>query len=186
MCRLPSWAVLAMGLAVVAAPAAASSSNAPEFYLNTRGVLSCTACHDSSAPDSGPGGVRVGGVPDAYVPGQKYPIRVVVSHPGFKKWGFLLSATNQDGQQAGKLISSDPAIDLKVSAGVTFAKQSYNGTDSFGAARSWSLVWQAPASGSVKFSAQGVAADGSGHVKGDFCYSTRSRIVPAARAVAAD
>lgn len=160
----------------------ASSSNVPEFYLNVRGTVSCTACHSGAAANTGGGAVRIEGLPEQYVPGQKYTVRVVISHAGFKKWGFLLSSTDAGGRQAGQFITDDPAIDVKVSGGVTFVKQSFNGTDSFGASRSWSVVWKAPASGRADFAAQAVAADGSGSVRGDFAYHAKTSLAPAATA----
>ena len=140
----------------------------------------CTACHIGAQPNSGGGSVRIEGLPAAYVPGQKYAVRVVASQTGFTKYGFMLAATNSTGEQAGKITANDNAVDLKMSNGVTFAKHSFNGTDAFGASRSWSVVWTAPASGSVKFAVQAVAANGSGNVIGDFAYSTETTVSPAA------
>src|SRR5262249_51696876 len=145
--------------------------NPPEFYFNTQGTVSCTACHAGAAVNSGGGALKIEGLPDQYTPNQKYTVRVTISHAGFKKWGFMVSSTDDNGKQAGQFISNDTQIDLKTSFGVTFVKQSYNGTDSLGASRSWTFEWKAPASGIATFSAQGVAADGSGNTVGDFVYS---------------
>lgn len=172
--------VLLTGI-LTATAALASSSNVPELYLNVNGTVSCTACHRGSEPNTGGGSVRIEGLPEQYVPGQKYTVRVVISHASFKKWGFLLSATDGNGAQAGQFITDDTQVDVKVSGGVTFVKHSFNGTDSFGASRSWNVTWKAPASGAVKFDAQGLAADGSNNSVGDFTYKTDLTVTPAAQ-----
>lgn len=172
--------VLALIAGILTASAAlASSSNVPELYLNVNGTVSCTACHRGSEPNTGGGSVRLEGLPEQYVPGQKYSVRVVMAQPGFKKWGFLLSATDANGKQAGQFLTDDTQIDVKVSGDVTFVKHSFNGTDSFGASRSWTVTWKAPATGAVKFDAQGLAADGSNNSVGDFTYTTSVTVNPA-------
>ena len=182
MNRIASFVLLAGILTATAAQA--SSSNPPDFYLNTSGVVSCTACHRGSEPNTGGGSLKIEGLPAQYTPGEKYTVRVTISHPGFKKWGFMLSAMDAAGKQAGQFISNDPQIDLKTSFGVTFVKQSFNGTDSLGASRSWTFQWKAPATGNVTISAQGLAADGSNNSVGDFTY-TASQSISAGAAAAA-
>lgn len=166
---------LIAGLVTVSA-ALASSSNVPELYLNVAGTVSCTACHAGSAPNTGGGSFRIEGLPEAYVPGQRYTVRVVIAHAGFKKWGFMLSATDAGGKQMGQFITDDPAVDVKVSGNATYVKHSFNGTDSFGASRSWTVQWQAPAAGQVVFDAQGLAADGSNNSVGDFTYTAKQTL----------
>lgn len=166
-------------IASLAVSAQASSSNSPEYYRGVQGVVSCTACHiGGGAANSGPGSMRIEGMPAVYVPGQRYPIRIVVAQTGFKKWGFQAWAADSDGKQSGKILSADPSMDLKISQGMTFVKSSLNGMESLGPVRSWSFVWEAPASGTASINAQGVAADGSNNVNGDFSYSTTATSAP--------
>ena len=174
-----SFVLTAFACLLTATAAVASSSNVPELYLNVNGTVSCTACHRGSEPNTGGGSVRIEGLPEQYTPGQKYTVRVVIAHPGFKKWGFLLAATDADNKQAGQFISDDTAIDMKVSGGITFVKHSFNGTDSIGASRSWTMTWKAPAAGAVNFNVQGLAADGSNNSVGDFTYTNKLTITPA-------
>jgi len=167
--------VLLAGI-LTASAALASSSNPPDFYLNTQGVVSCTACHRGSEPNTGGGSVKIDGLPDQYTPGQKYTVTISIAHPGFHKWGFEAGAMDAEGKMAGAFISDNPTIDLKTSLGVTFVKQSFNGT----AASSWTFVWKAPASGQVKFDVQGLAANDSGNSVGDFTYTASKTMTPAA------
>src|SRR6266849_9869010 len=73
--------------------------------------LACTACHSTSALNSGSGSVKIllqsGPV---YIPGVKQRIAVQVSDPNQQRWGFELTArlnSDLENGQAGDLTPVD-------------------------------------------------------------------------------
>ena len=128
---------------------------------------SCTQCHVGTV-NSGPGSVTIA-VPEFYTSGGTFPIRVTVSDPDQRRWGFELSARIQSGPQAGRqaghLIPGDDGFSqlLGSSNGIQYIGHTTLGTRSGTTAgsASFNLQWQAPdvSAGPVIFHAAGNAAN---------------------------
>jgi hypothetical protein len=135
--------------------------------------------------NSGEGSVRILGLPSAWLPGETYDLQVIVSHPTQIRWGFELSATGSNGDQAGDLI---PAPDgrTRVQIGAVNGKQvQFIEHSSLGSALGSSNVfrfsYQTPADpnfGNIRFNVAGNAANGNGAPTGDFIYATEVIVPP--------
>ncbi len=142
------------------------------------GEDTCLSCHDSQALNAGRtlgGTFQIEGVPENYVPGQDYDLKVVISHPGQSRWGFELSArVAEDGQQAGILEPVDALSQVKRARNIEYIEHTESGTQngSTGSVE-FRFRWTAPnpALGPVLFNASGNAADGDGSTAGDFIYT---------------
>src|SRR5258705_3513019 len=90
-------------------------------YTNAPGDLgNCTACHDTfHDPNVGPGSVRMTGVPAVYTPGQQYTVSVIVQQSNRQRFGFQLTAPDQNGDRAGTVASmgSDTQVNPVTGAG---------------------------------------------------------------------
>jgi len=140
----------------------------------------CTACHTTNALNSGPGSVRIVGLPSAWLPNETYRLQVIVSDPIAIRFGFELSATgvaNRD--QAGVLIPStdgrtqilEATIDGKV---IQFLEHTSLGS-TIGSSNVFQFTYVTPADpnfGSIRFNVAGNAANGDGTNRGDFIYAT--------------
>src|SRR5215470_7665104 len=94
-------------------------------YTNAPGDLgNCTSCHDTyHDPNVGPGSVRMTGVPLVYQPGQEYIVAVVVQQANRQRYGFQLTAIDQDGNRAGTL--SEIGSDTQVNSATGFGGRQY-------------------------------------------------------------
>src|SRR5207237_2328863 len=99
------WAVVYL---LIFSQALHAFSSGPPANRNGVGGVFCTLCHRTYELNSGQGSVEVLGLPSAWVPGETYTLQVIVSDPTAIRWGFELSATGANGDQAGQLI---PASD---------------------------------------------------------------------------
>ena len=83
-------------------------------YTDAPGDLgNCTACHDTyEIPNVGPGSVNLTGAPAVYSPGQQYTLSVTVQQNNRHRFGFQLTALDQNGNRAGTVapVSSDSRI----------------------------------------------------------------------------
>jgi hypothetical protein len=121
------------------------------------------------------------GVPDQYIPGQDYPITVVLGQQGQSRWGFQLAARFQaDGSQAGNLVVTDSEnTQIRVSdSGVQYISHTSLGTQEGtpDGPVSWRFDWIAPddpSLGTVELDAAGNAANGDHTPQGDFIYTTQ-------------
>ena len=110
VCRaLPlASAVFVTAVFVAAGPAtpraAAYADGAPPGFSGGFGESSCDACHFEAAVNTPPGRVTLTGVPERFVPGERYPLTITLSRPGMMIGGFQLAARlDGDGTQAGTL-----------------------------------------------------------------------------------
>lgn len=156
------------------ADTAAYAEGAPQGFSGGFGEQSCHACHFHGEIDSGPRRVALAGVPEHFVPGERYPLTITLPRPGMKLGGFQLTARfKDDGRQAGTLAPAPDAeerIAVEAQGEVQYAGHRRNGTALAApdTAR-WSLVWTAPkAVRPIVFHVAATAADGDGTVEGDF------------------
>jgi hypothetical protein len=151
-------------------------------YTNAPGDLgNCTSCHDTfHDPNVGPGSVRMTGVPAVYTPGQQYTVSVIVQQGGggIQRFGFQLTALDQNGNRAGTLapLGSDAQVNSETGVGGRqYIEHTEIGTFPNGtASRTWQVRWTAPSTdiGTVRFWFAGNAANGNGTNQGDYIYTS--------------
>src|SRR4051794_1592711 len=153
----------------------------------------CTACHIGTGLNKGSGSVKIVLPGDnTYTPGIQQHIRVEVSDPAQRRWGFELTArlgSNLTNGRAGDLTSTDSNTQVKCetrtcsSTSVQFITHTLSGTrlgTTGGAA--FEFDWTPPSSnvGKVVLYAAGNAANGSNTESGDHIYTTSVELTPAA------
>jgi len=151
------------------------------------GQLNCTDCHTGNPLNAAGGTLSIEGLPAQYNPGQTYPITVRISKSGQQRWGFQLSARfASGGAQAGTLIVTSAATtQILTQSNIQYIEHTSQGTQSGAAQGTWTFNWQAPspASGAVRLSVAGNAANGNGSNSGDFIYTASATTNPAAEAL---
>ena len=142
------------------------------------GEDTCLSCHDAQPLNFGRslgGTFQIDGVPENYVPGQAYDLRVAISHPGQSRWGFELSArVAEDGRQAGLLEPVDPLTQVKRARNIEYIEHTESGSQNGSTGTvEFRFRWTAPdpALGPVLFNASGNAADADGSTAGDYIYT---------------
>ena len=213
---LLSAVVLAVGIGtkLSESPAAARSltplplsrTAAPAFGA-VPAEITCTVCHRDSAgtassllnlnnPTTG-GKIEILDLPNSYVPGQEYTLKVAVSQiePSAVKFGFQLVVLDTTGNSTGTLTDVDAT---RTSVTATPAAPNYNGTtriylSHFTSAApqtgtvatsvnrsEWSFKWKAPATrvGKIGFYAAGNVTNGGGSNAGDQIYTTSGLLTP--------
>lgn len=148
-------------------------TNAPNDLGN------CTACHDTSLVDTGPGSVRINGLPVVYEPGKLYTFSVTTAQNGRVRFGFQLTAIDQLSKRAGTLANADSNLTKILSetgfGGRQYIEHQQAGTmAAVGGSRTWQLKWTAPATdiGAVRFYVAGNAANDDGENGGDQIYTS--------------
>lgn len=141
------------------------------------GNKNCTECHGSYAVNSGPGVLELQGLPEAYAPGQSYPLRVSLTQPDRSLWGFELTVIREDDLlQAGDLAAVNPTH-VQISAGPgderDYAKHRGPGTQEGEPSGEWDLLWTAPAvgAGPIRVYVAGNAANNNGSSTLDYIYT---------------
>ena len=148
-------------------------------YTNAPGDLgNCTACHDHNLLNSGPGSVKVDGLPSIYEPSQTYPFTVTTAQSGRIRFGFQLTAIDTSFNRAGALTSVDGTTQVLPQTGLggrQYIEHTEQGTlSSIPGSRTWQMKWTAPDSdiGTVRFYFAGNATDNSGKQDdNDFIYT---------------
>lgn len=165
----------------------------------------CTVCHNLNQANDGNGQIEILDLPDFYVPGQTYPLRVrlsstaTVEYPD-RKWGFELTAVYQiNGLGAGTWnIPVTPPDSLRLAyyastSSHTFKTRGYVTHTSpstykgWSSPCEWSFSWVAPPSdsGTVIFLVAGNAANGDSASAGtdDHIYTNRDTVLSQALVV---
>lgn len=152
------------------------ADGAPQGFSGGFGESSCDACHFESAVNTQPGRVALTGIPERFVPGERYPLTITLSRPGMIIGGFQLTARlDGDGTQAGTL-APGPGEEkrIKIDTGrIQYANQRIDGTGLAepGTAK-WTVVWTAPNTpGNVRFHVSANAADKDEAARGDYVYT---------------
>ena len=148
-------------------------------YTNAPGDLgNCTACHDHNLLNSGPGSVKISGLPAIYDPGHTYTFSVTTAQSGRIRFGFQLTALDTSFKRAGTLASVDGSTQVIPETGVggrQYIEHTEQGTlSSIPGSQTWQLKWTAPDSdiGTVRFYVAGNATDNSGKQDdSDFIYT---------------
>ncbi len=160
--------------------ALASASGPSPSHTDAPGEANCTVCHVDFPVDSGPGSVKIAGVPRIYLPGQQIPVTVTTSQKDGVVYGFQLTAIDSEGRPAGTWTLQD-TIQTQIMEGFVgpnlrqYVEHTFAGIvpTTFGS-KSWTITWNAPSQpvGKVSFHAAGNAANGDGETSGDFIYTT--------------
>ncbi len=173
--------IQALALVLFTAAVAYAKVTGPDAgYTNAPGDLgNCTSCHDTfHDPNVGPGSVRMTGVPAVYAPGQQYTVAVVVQQANRQRFGFQLTALDQNGNKAGTLaqVGSDSQVNSETGAGGRqYIEHTEIGTFPNGTgSRTWQVRWTAPSTdiGTVRFWFAGNAANGDGTNQNDYIYTS--------------
>jgi hypothetical protein len=161
------------------------AEGAPPGFTGGFNEQSCHACHFHADVNAAPGKLTIVGVPERFVPGERYPLTITLTRPGMTLGGFQLTARFKDGgAQAGTLA---PAPDEKARIGIDLqADVQYAGHRREGATLAatdtarWALVWTAPkVAAAVAFHLAANAADGDERVEGDYIHTTVVEASPA-------
>lgn len=171
-------------LCLVAAPLMAFPTGAPAGHTAAPGEPACNACHRSFPLNPEGGFVRVETV--NYKPGQRQTLRITVSHPESRRWGFQIAArwAKDPTQNVGTFRA--PSSDVQVIADGAYMTHTLAGTRSNAGAgqKTFEVEWTAPDGADdsdVIFFAAGNAANdnatgaGTGS-SGDRIYTTQTRI----------
>ena len=154
------------------------------------GGLACTVCHTSFPLNDDSGGsvtIRT----NAYTPGVKQLIEVIVNHPTAIRFGFQLTARvmSDETQAAGTFTADDnirvrcaPAgADAPCNGALEFAEHKQPTTNAGNPGpRTFIIEWTPPATdvGPVVMYAAGNAANNNGAPTGDHIYTTKATIAP--------
>jgi len=166
---------------------------APARVAGGFGGDTCLACHwEFDDTEDSVGALKVEGIPETWVPGERYTLDIEVKRPGMAVGGFQLAArfaadTTQAGtfripeQESGRIAVLDEG-------GLLFAQHTEAGIpadEEAGVAR-WSVIWEAPGeaghgtdapgSGEVVLNVSAVAGDGDRSQMGDYVYSAEFRV----------
>jgi len=156
-------------------------SNKPPTRTGAPGVpdqgQNCLSCHGSSSS----GTLVIQNLPIQYKIGQKYAISVKLSQVGRQRWGFVLTALDQNRNRAGILESIDGNTQVFRSGERQYIGHTSGGT-AVGKANSntWIFSWTAPQVnvGKISFYASGNAANNNSWTSGDNGYKTQTTIEP--------
>ena len=152
--------------------------------------VNCTVCHAGSALNDPAGDFDILDVPDTYVAGNTYTLRVRLNcahdPPPVEplKWGFQLTAARADSGLGAGTFTVGPGLWIRTYAATStsvFRTRAYVEHDADGTHTGeggpveWSFNWTAPspATGTIHFFAAGNAANGDGVQGGDHIFTAR-------------
>lgn len=152
----------------------------PLAHTGGFGEPTCLQCHMDGELNEPGGTVTITGLPPRYQPGQRYTLRIAVSHPELRTAGFELAARYESGpdsaRQSGTLaIDGDGAkVSTDEASRVQYAHHLRLGTTPLrpGNGR-WIVAWTAPSapSGPVVFHVVANAANDNDSPMGDHVYA---------------
>lgn len=146
------------------------------------GEGTCAGCHFG-----GPlgGQLRIDGVPDFYSPSQEVDVTVNLTQAGRVRFGFQLTAIDDQGNAAGEIIVTDAARTQLRSGNFgghdrTYIEQNQTGSSGTGGT-SWTFRWRAPSTnvGRVTFYVAGLTANNDSTSIGDSTYLSQRSLNPA-------
>lgn len=171
---------------VAVAFSAAHDVGPPPGVSGGFGEPTCLNCHTGEPLNAYGGSVRVEGLPDAFEPGQSYPLAVVLSAEGTVLAGFQLTARYADGGRAGDPAGVLSPLDGRVTVtsgetGQPYLHQTQAGSiPESDTGTSWMLEWRAPdAGGPVVFNVAANSANGDQSPLLDLVYASEVRVEPA-------
>ncbi len=160
------------------------SGGPADGYTGAPGENTCMLCHEHGPDD---GEMAILGLPVCFAAGETYDVTVSLADPGQQRWGFELTAVDDDDNGAGNFTITD-AVNTQLSdnnpeTARDYVKHTstgtYNGT--MDGPVTWDFQWTAPSDdvGRVTFFAAGNAADGDGTPAGNYIYSVSTETLQA-------
>ncbi len=180
-------------LALAPIMALANVTGADPGLTGAPGESTCTECHSGTRINGGGGSIAInlpGGA--TYTPGVKQHIRVKVSDPSQRRWGFELTA-RANRSQAGDITSTDANTQVECANGrlapcsspsaVQFITHTLAGTRlGTTSSATFEFDWTPPSAdvGTITLYAAGNAANGNNQDTGDHIYTTSVNLAVAA------
>ena len=181
-CALAWVVAVLLAIGPASRPAGAYAEGAPAGFTGGFGEQSCDGCHFDKALNEKPGQLTIAGIPERFMPGERYTLTITLARPAMAVAGFQLAARLENGgAQAGTLTpgpGEEKRVKVETQSNIQYVNQRVEGSAPAepGTAR-WSLVWTAPpAGGTVLIHAAANAADKDGSTRGDFVYTTVARV----------
>ena len=134
----------------------------------------CNQCHSGADLNSGAGAFTVF-APSVYNPGQTYTLLIELQDPSAQRWGFEITALDENLNGAGTFSAINNEVQVSTSGNVEYAKHTSTGTaPGQTIEKSWQVEWTAPATnvGPVRFYAAGNAANANSPSSEDTTYTT--------------
>tara|TARA_B100000902_G_scaffold220944_1_gene209824 strand:- start:1242 stop:2036 length:795 start_codon:yes stop_codon:yes gene_type:complete len=130
-------------------------------------VSTCKDCHYSG---NGNGGTITSNIPSSgYIPGQTYTITTTIQDTGIFKFGFEITAEDNNGNKRGNFLITN-SNETKAINNMKAVTHTFSGTSGQNT-KSWNFDWQAPgfasSTGSVTFYASFIAANSDNSNTGD-------------------
>ena len=145
------FATAAAFVLLMANPSLGNSIRPPVGHTGAAGEQDCRACHMGGPVNPDTGRLTLEGVPDRYMPGQRYVLTVTLIYPDMDRAGFQLSARFPDGPgksgQAGNFLGQNNRVQVVAdqTSEIQYVQHSEPGLDLTAPAEaSWRFVWQAP------------------------------------------
>ena len=160
-------------IAVSTSSVFAYSSGPPDGLTGAPGEGNCTQCHAGNSLNAAGGSLMLT-VPEVYTPGEMYEIIVNLSRSGQSRWGFEMTALNDNGARAGTLAKSDGNTQVTEANSKQYIKQTTPGSAAGTRDRNqWTFNWTAPNNdvGQITFYAAGNAANNADFTTGDYIYT---------------
>ena len=177
-------AVLVLTGAAAFVPRPRTAEGPPLGFTGGFGEPSCAACHIGADVNAFDGRVTLDGLPEAYTPGRAYTVTVVLEAEETSVAGFELAARYGagalHGRSAGTLAGLDHRVGVTDSAGITYARQTREGSPAESDdGSSWSLSWTAPSDGGpVTFNVAANSGNADNSPLSDLVYTTEVTVPP--------
>jgi len=138
----------------------------------------CTACH-SGTPQNASNWISTDIPGNGYVGGETYMVSATGTHAGVSKFGFELTAEDQNGNKVGTIQVTNSTESQLANNGKSITHTAQGNTPS-GDSKTWDFEWTAPEDvpGDITFYAAFNAANGNGGTSGDVVYLTSSTYGP--------
>lgn len=153
----------------------ASSSGSPGGRTGSPGdgEQNCSGCHFGSTTQV-EGWISTEVPAAGYIPGETYLIAATGTHTGVVKFGFELTAEDENGNKTGTLTLADP--NTKLTNNEKAVTHSATGTTPNGNTKTWVVEWTAPEGeeNTIGFYAAFNAANGNGANTGDVIYLSKT------------
>lgn len=181
---LPIYAVLVLLFLTSTDSVFAFSFGPPEEKTGApnEGTCADAGCHAGNNLNDPDGLLMLAAIPETYEPNQVYEIIVSLARDGQSRWGFEMTALDENGASAGSFEAADATnTQLKDANSKQYimhtAAGSAQGTND---ENQWTLKWTAPDAdiGPITFYAAGNAANGDFTPAGDYIYTTSEESTP--------
>ena len=184
---LPIWGVLVLLFVASTGSAFAFSFGPPEGLTGAPNEANCTQCHVGNALNDSDDALMLT-IPETYQPNEVYTIVVNLSRAGQSRWGFEMTALDDNGARAGSFKVSDAAnTQLKEKDSKQYIMHTSAGSaQGTNDENQWTVEWTAPDAdiGPITFYAAGNAANGDFGITGDYIYTTSEESTPPVPTVA--